>query len=336
MSKFVLGADGGATKSHLAIFDDKGKCVGSTSYGPLNHEVMKGSYDELKERLGELLPLVLKAAGAGIDDIAFAVFGMAGVDTDAQQERISKMVRKNGFKNAITCNDAFLGVPAGCPDCVGICAINGTGFKLAAVDHSGNAVQTCGLGSFTDDLGGGRWYGFRAVSSVYNELFKLGQPTIMKDVLFDMLGISRKEDYMEVFTERFYGGKIDSIALNSVTFDAAVLGDAVAIRILEESAVEYSGAIARLIMDMDFPVEKTVHVTLAGSVFVKQKVTLLQDFIKMRVDEALNERFHTGYTVEYTRLDAPPVAGAVMWAAQKAGFHIEMESVKAGLAAAGL
>jgi len=36
--------------------------------------------------------------------------------------------------------------------------------------------------------------------------------------------------------------------------------------------------------------------------------------------------------VQYVRLDVPPVAGAVIWAAQKAGFDIKMESIKAALA----
>ena len=331
MGKLVLGVDGGATKSHIAVFNETGNCVGSSKYGPLNHEAMKGSYAELEERLGVLLPRVVSEIGATIDDIAFAVFGLAGVDTEAQQTLISEMTRKIGFKNQIMCNDAFLGVPAGCPDCVGVCAINGTGFKIAAIDHSGTAVQTCGLGAITDDLGGGRWYGFRAVGSVYNELYKLGKPTIMKDMLFNMLGITRREDYLEVFTEKFYGGKIDSIALNSIAFEAAAQGDAVAIKILEESAEEYAGSIARLIMDMDFPVDQTVHVTLAGSVFVKQKVRLLQEFIEKRVAEALN-----GRPVDYTRLDAPPVAGAVLWAAQKAGFSIEKNTIKTNLTASGL
>ena len=330
MSKLILGVDGGATKSHLAIFDSSGNCVGSAAYGPLNHEVMDGSYNELKERLGELLPRVVKDAGAGIDDIEFAVFGLAGVDTDAQQVKISEMTHQIGFSKQITCNDAFLGVAAGCPECVGVCAINGTGFKLAAIDHSGAAVQTCGLGAFTDDLGGGSWYGFRAIGTVYNELYRLGRPTVMRDILFDMVGISRREDYLELLTEKFYLGEIDTVALNSIVFDAAAAGDAVAIGILEASAEQYAGGIARLIMDMDFPTERTVHVTLAGSVFVKQKVKILQELIKKRVDDMLD-----GRTVEYKRLDASPVAGAVMWAAQKAGFDIEMASIKAGLTAAG-
>jgi len=57
----------------------------------------------------------------------------------------------------------------------------------------------------------------------------------------------------------------------------------------------------------------------------------LQEFISMRVDDVLS-----GQSVEYTELDAPPVAGAVIWASQKAGFEIEMASIKAGILAAGL
>ena len=331
MSKLILGVDGGATKSHLALFNETGNCVRATVYGPLNHEVMKGSYTELEECFKELLPRVVKEAGATIDDIAYAVFGVAGVDTNSQQALISEMVRKIGFNNHIMCNDAVLGVAAGCPDCVGVCAINGTGFKLAAIDNSGATVETCGLGMFTDDLGGGHWYGHKAIGSVYNEIYKLGRPTIMKDMIYELIGITRREDYLEILTEKYYNGSIDTISLNSIVFNAAAQGDAVATGILEESAEQYAGAIARIIMDFDFPADKPVYVTLAGSVFVKQKVKLLQDFIRMRVDDVLN-----GSPVEYITLNAPPVAGAAMWAAQKAGFNIEMESIKAGLSAAGL
>jgi len=331
MSKLILGIDGGATKSHIAFFNENGNCVSSDTYGPLNHEGMEGSYTELEERFNEFLPRVTKNAGATINDIAYAVFGIAGVDTNAQHKLISGMVRKIGFENHIMCNDAVLGVAAGCPECVGVCAINGTGFKLAAIDNSGKTIETCGLGNFTDDLGGGHWYGHRAICTVYNEIYKLGRPTIMKDMIYDLIGITRREDYLEVLYDKYYSGGIDSIALNSIVFNAAEQGDAVAIGVLEASAEEYAGAIARLLLDFDFPADKTAYVTLAGSVFVKQRVKLLQEFIRMRVHDALN-----GRSVEYITLDTPPVAGAVMWAAQKAGFNIEMQQIKAGLEAAGL
>jgi len=328
MGKLILGVDGGATKGHLLLLDASGNCAGATTYGALNHEAMKGSYDELEERLGELLPRVVREAGATVDDIAFAVFGMAGVDTDAQEVRISAMVRKLGFERFIMCNDAFLGVAAGCPDCVGICAINGSGFKIAAIDHSGAAVQTCGVGMFTDDRGGGSWYGHRAIGEVYSELFRLGRPTVMRDMLFEMLGVTRREDFLEVLSEKYHTGELYGIAINSVAFNAAALGDAVAIDLLDESADKYASAIARLAMDMVFPANQTLYVTLAGSVFVKQKVKVLHELIDKRVSEALG-----GRPVEYICLDAPPVAGAVLWAAQKAGFKdVDLAAVNAAAA----
>jgi len=331
MNKLIIGLDGGATKSHLAIFDTSGNCIGTSVYGPLNHEVMRGSFAELEERLGEFVQSALYEAGATFDDISYTVCGLAGVDTDLQHTRISNIVRKIGVKDYLVCNDAFLGVAAGCPKCIGICAINGTGFKLAAIDHSGAAVQTCGVGGYTDDRGGGTWYGLRAIGAVYNELYKLGKPTVMRDILFKMIDISRKEDYLEVVTRKFNGSKLNSVALNRIMFDAAALGDAVALGILEESAEQYAGGIARLVMDLDFPADQSVYVTLAGSVFVRQKVKILHELIEKFVTNALQ-----GHTITFNRLDAPPVAGAVMWAAQKAGFEIDMDSIKAGLAAAGL
>ncbi|MCL2221576.1 MAG: hypothetical protein FWC20_05105 [Oscillospiraceae bacterium] len=331
MSKLVLGVDGGATKSHLALFDESGKCVAATVYGALNHEVMKGSFDELREKLAECVAIVLEKAGAKTEDVTYAVLGLAGVDTESQQERITGIVGETGLKNYLVCNDALLGVPAGCPDCVGICAINGTGFKLAAVDKSGSPLHTCGVGPLTDDCGGGTWYGQRAIGVVYNELYKLGKPTMMRDMLYKLAGVSRREDYLDTVADKYMEGSFDLVSLNSIPFEAAAKGDEVALSILSESAEQYAGGIARLAIEMEFPKEDTLHVTLAGSVFVKQKVKILQDMIQNRIADALGNR-----DVKYTNLDAPPVAGAVVWASQKSGIKPDMEKIKAELKKAGL
>lgn len=329
MSRYILGIDGGATKSHLAIFSDSGSLAGCETYSELNHEVMEGSYCELEERLAELLPRVFSDAGIGFDDIDFAVFGLAGIDTKAQEDRITDIIRRIGVKHFLACNDAVLGVPAGCPDGIGICAINGTGFKLAAVDYNGAIIDTCGMGTFTDDRGGGTWYGGRACSEVYNALFKLGRPTKMREMLFELMGIESKYEYAGAVNDIFFLNEPSAefrVALNSIPFKAAALGDEVALGILDESAVHYGGAIARIAMDMYFPCDRVLHVTFAGSVFVKQKDSVLHEMIKRHVAEILGER-----EVRYTIPDAPPVAGAVLLAAQKAGFEIDPAAVKAAL-----
>jgi len=327
MSKLILGLDGGATKSHLVIFDSGGKCVGISSYGPLNHEVMSGSYSELEARLKEFIPRALYDVGATVDDVAYAVYGLAGDDTDAQHKKITDAAEQVGIKNYLVCNDAFLGVPAGCPDCVGICVINGTGFKVAAIAAAGETLQICGLGGYSNDYGGGPWYGMKAVGAVYSSLFMLGKQTLMQDFLFKAFGISSKEEMLGAINKRIEKSSFNDIEINSIAFKAAALGDEVALSILDQSAEQYAGATAWLAMNMDFPKCKTLYISLIGSVNVKQPVRILHDMIEKRVRDALGER-----PVQYVRLDVAPVAGAVIWAAQKAGFDIKMESIKASLA----
>ena len=331
MKELVLGIDGGATKSHLALFRMDGTCIDAIAGGPLNHEVMEGSYAELDVRLNAFISDGLGKAGVRLDDIAYAVFGIAGVDTNAQHSLIYNMLCKAGFQRFSLYNDAFLGVAAGCPNGIGICAINGTGFKFAAVDHSGVDIQTCGLGDLTADYGGGGWYGTQAIASVSNEMFKRDRKTIMRDMLFAQVGISRKEDFMEVLSEKLALGMLGSVAINSIAFEAAAAGDAVAMGILELSALHYAGGIIYLATEMDFPEDRTLYITLAGSVFIKQKVKILPQLIERKVCEALGER-----SVEFLHLDAPPVAGAVLWAAQKAGFGVDMVAIRKGLAYSGL
>jgi len=64
---------------------------------------------------------------------------------------------------------------------------------------------------------------------------------------------------------------------------------------------------------------------------VKQKVKILQEMIQKRIADALGDR-----EVVYKSLDAPPVAGAVIWATQKSGAKPDMAKIKTELEKAGL
>ncbi|MCL2084474.1 MAG: hypothetical protein FWH06_04355 [Oscillospiraceae bacterium] len=330
MSGLILGIDGGGTKSHLALFDPRGSCVTAAAYGPLNHEVMEGSFAQLEGELSGFIHASLNGAGARAADVAHACLGLAGVDTARQHEAISDMLRRAGLTEFTLCNDAYLGVFAGCPEGVGICAINGTGSTLAAVDRGGVSVQVGGIGDISDDRGGGGWYGSRALAAVYNEMFKCGPPTSMRAPLFEIVGASGKRDYVETITSKIDGGKLDYGALNRLVFKAAGDGDAVAAGILKMSAEHYAGGIAYLAGELDFG-GGTLYVTLAGSVFVKEKVRLLPGLIGGLVREKLD-----GRPVSFVNLDVPPVAGAVLQAAKKAGASVTPAAVRAGLSAAGL
>jgi N-acetylglucosamine kinase-like BadF-type ATPase len=325
-----MGVDGGGTKSHLALFDTAGSCVGVSACGPLNHECLEGSYGEMEQALGELIRGALGRAGASASDVLHAVFGLAGVDTSAQHEKVSGMLRRIGIERFTLRSDPFLGIAAGCPGGAGICAINGTGSAIAGADRHGTAIQVGGIGEISNNCGGSGWYGSQTLGAVYGSVFKRERPTALKPMLYGLAGITGEADYVDTLTARLESDTLDMNALNRLVFDAAQAGDEVAADILRTSAAHYSGAIAYLAEKLDFPKAEPLYVTLAGSVFIKEKVKLLPRMIEKYVRAALPER-----ETVFVAFDAAPVAGAVLWASQIAGAEIPMEQIKQGLARAG-
>ncbi|MDR1669802.1 MAG: hypothetical protein LBR76_07585, partial [Oscillospiraceae bacterium] len=309
MSKLIIGVDGGGTKSHLALFDAAGNCAGVSVCGPLNHECLEGSFGELESVLGNFILGALRAANAEVSDVNHALFGIAGVDTKVQHQIISDMLRRIGLSKFTLCNDAFLGVAAGCPDGNGICAINGTGSAMAGVDGSGDSIQVGGIGELSNDCGGSGWYVTQALGAVYGALFKRERPTVLREMMFDLIGVTREEDYVEALTGAINSDSLDRKALNRLAFIAASEGDPAARDILETSAAHYAGGIAYLADKLDFPKDRTLYVALAGSVFIREKVKILPRLIEQRVKEALR-----GRTVAFVNLETVPVAGAVLWA----------------------
>jgi N-acetylglucosamine kinase-like BadF-type ATPase len=327
MGKLIMGIDGGGTKGHLGLFDADGKRVGVSSWGPLNHEVLEGSFTQLEAELARFIHGALESAGASMDEIDYAVLGVAGVDTQSQHETISGILRRIGLSRFTLCNDGYLGVAAGCPGGVGICAINGTGSVLTAIDGKGVMRQLGGIGAFSDDCGGSGWYGTQVLGAVYRELYKYGPATALRQMLFDKLGITQRDEYTETVTAGVENGTLMIHELNRLVFSAANAGDAVAAGILETSAEHYAGCISFFARELDFPDDRPLYITLAGSVFVKEKVDILPRLIHERVCAMLE-----GRPVEFVTLKVPPVAGAVAWALRQAGADANPEEIRAALA----
>lgn len=327
MSKIIMGMDGGGTKSHLGIFDLEGNCLGFFAHGTLNHEMLSGGYEQLKEELRRFIYGALNSIKCDADDVLYSVIGLAGVDTQEQHQIISGIFRQLGLKDFTLCNDGYLGVSAGCPNGVGICAINGTGSVLTAIDTKGKTMQVGGIGEITDDKGGSGWYGTQLLIAVYRELFKSGTPTVLREMLFSQLNIDNRDLYTQAVTLGIETGSLNVANLNRLVFLAAGNGDIAANRILEESAEHYARCVEFLASNLDFPVEKPLYITLAGSVFVKEQVKVLPNLITSRVSELLKDR-----QIVFSSLEAPPVVGAVLWAFREAGVNVDVMRIQEAFA----
>lgn len=314
MANYILGVDVGGTKSHLAIFGTDGGKIGFYSRGGLNHEDMPGSFAQLERELGEFMRSALERHGITPEDIGYAVLGMAGVDTKEQHRIVSDIIARLGIRVFTLCNDAFLGIPAACSGGSGICAINGTGCTIAGIDARGKMLQIGGVGALSNDLGGGSQMGRAVVAAVYSSLFRRGKPTLLKDMLFDALGISDKHEMTGTLAEMLTDGELRISSFNRLMLEAGGLGDEVSLELLDSIACNYAGGVTCMLDELDFPEADETHIVFAGSVFVKAEHPVLLDMIKQKLAGMNPERRFC-----HTLLGQPPVAGAVAWALREYG-----------------
>lgn len=307
--KYVLGVDGGGTKTHCALFDTEGNKIDLISWGTTNHEYLRDGFIGLKRELESMTSLILEKNGVSNEQIRNAVFGLAGVDTKTQQAVISNIISEIGFKKHHVCNDAYLGIKAGSKKGYGICAVNGTGCSVTGISPSGRCIQIGGLGELTGDKGGGSYLGATVIGTIYNSLFKDGKQTLMKDLLFDELKITSRYEFIDTIMQKLSSGEIRISDLNRIAFAAANMGDEKAIEILTEMGKDIASMINGAIRELEPDFEDSIDVVLAGSIHVKGENPTATETIKHCVRERNKNR-----AINFVVLEKPPVAGAVIWA----------------------
>ena len=314
MTEYVIGIDTGATKSHLALFDTTGVLVDFSHWGSLNHESLPGSFIQFEDELNQFITQTLSKHKISINQILYAVLGIAGADTLLQHKIISKIIKNTGLEKFTLANDAFLGIPAGNPNGTGVCANNGTGCTLAGINNDGKMLQIGGVGFVSADYGGGGVLGKKVVSAVYSELYRKGTPTCMTDSLFKKLDITNKYDFIEKIYEKTADQSFIINSCAKILFESAAQNDHVAKKIEFEIIDNYANGISCMVDELNFKKDEDLVIVFAGSVFTKCEDPFLLEEIKSKINKD-----NPDYCFKYNLLNVPPVAGAVIWALNTIG-----------------
>jgi N-acetylglucosamine kinase-like BadF-type ATPase len=322
--RYVLGVDGGGTKTHCAIYDADTGRLDILPYGPTNHEGMAGGLEELPGVLRDMFRTLLIRNNITIRDIEMGVLGLAGVDTTEQHLIISGILTDLGLGQFVLCNDSYLGIKAGSSRGYGICAISGTGCSITGMDSLGNRIQVGGLGAYTGDFGGSSMLVPRAVGTVHDQLFR-GKPfTALTTAVFQWLDITDRDEFIDLLTGRLNSDHTKTtFELCRILHLTAAGGDAAALSILEQSGDSYAGGIAGAVESLSFPHGEPVEVIFAGSLFTKADC----DCAQKTAERLLAERFSGIRDLVFRKLDVPCAAGAVLWALGELGIEGRRESV---------
>jgi N-acetylglucosamine kinase-like BadF-type ATPase len=307
----VLGVDGGGTKTHAAVADERGELLGFGMSGPSNWE--DGGFAAASAALEVAIREALSAAGLEAGQVEASVFGLAGIDFPSDAEGMRGLADATGLggPNQIV-NDSFVALRAGTNHPWGVVVISGTGSVVTGRNPAGETFRTLGVGPIFGDDASASEVSQAALGAVAADLLGRGPHTALTERLCALTG---SEDAMALI-EGVARGRIPDSTFAPAVVDVAEHGDLAGRRILEQAGAslgDLAGHVARH-LSMD---GSEFELVLAGGMF-RSGSRILRAALEATVKRSA--RF--AFTVT---LEAPPVVGAVLLALEDTDATVDAE-----------
>ena len=305
VTRYFLGVDIGATKSHGLIADESGRALGFAATGPGNHEVV--GYEGLTEAIRTVTHGALTRTGISKDQIAGAGFGVAGYDWPSEWEPTRRAIEPLGLTAPFEIvNDTIVGLLAGATDGWGVVVVAGTSCNCRGWDRDRREGRVIGH-SWMGEAAGASELIMRAIHAITFEWTRRGPPTRLTQAFIELTGARDVEDLLEGLTlERYH--------LNAgaapVVFQVAAEGDPVAREVVLWAGRELGSLAIGVIRQLSFE-ELDFDVVLAGSFYNGSPL----------IAEAMREAIHAvAPGARLVRLCAPPVVGGVLLGMEQVGL----------------
>lgn len=311
MTRYFLGVDAGASKTHALIMTEEGHLVGWGAGGTGNHETY--GYDHARDSIGTALRRAADASGIDLSQIDHACFCLAGADVSQDYETIPQQILDPllGDVPYTLKNDAFGCLRGGTRSPFGVMINCGTGQVAAGRNRAGKEVRIGGYGFEFGDFSGGSVIAQAAVAAVVRADDGRGEATQLTELLLQAAGL----DTIPTLIDRTYRDEayLASLGVPALTFQASAAGDQVARRILLAAADEMAITAAALIQRLGMEQENFDLIT-AGSVFRGEDPIFLETIVQSIAPVAPGANFCFPMFA--------PVVGAVLLAGEEAGLTV--------------
>ena len=267
-NKLFLGIDGGGSKCKAIIMNKDNEILGTGISGPGNP--LHG-FEQATTSITESAKLALEDAGLAnieLNELVAGV-GLAGVNIPVLFDKMASW--HHPFKQMHLATDLLIACLGAHDGKDGAVIISGTGScGFTCVDEQHTIVGAHGFPH--GDKGSGAWFGLQGVKQVLLSLDGLVQPTSMSTVLLNKLNCKDDTDLVEAVASQkatFYAQQANLV------FDAAEVGDKVALAIVTEGA-EYINNIARTLA-----VQNPPRMSMLGGLTPRLKLWLADEVKNM-------------------------------------------------------
>ncbi len=162
--QWLIGIDGGGTKTVGCAADVTGKILGRVEKGPGNYHT--AGLDNLKRTIAGIVDDLAANCCLRKDGLKVVSLGLAGADRIKDKEIVVGELAKLGLScHYLVNSDAKAALVAGLGKAEGIVLIAGTGSIAYGINGQGNVVRAGGWGHLASDEGSGyaiagrRWCG---------------------------------------------------------------------------------------------------------------------------------------------------------------------------------
>jgi len=240
--RFVLGFDGGGSKTQCALMDESLQICAQSRSGPSNP--LRVGFGGALAAVCESARLAMQSANISAVNIAAICAGLAGTAQPDAQEKMKRLLMEE-FPGKVVrvCTDLELSLES-TGDGPAIVLVAGTGSAAVGRGQEGQILRVGGHGTLLSDEGSAYDVGRRAASAALRAFDRLGSNSELASKLLQATEVSDWQEFQlranavpdEVFPKLF-----------SVIAESAGQGDATARELLHQAVFELVGLVRDLI-----------------------------------------------------------------------------------------
>jgi N-acetylglucosamine kinase-like BadF-type ATPase len=236
--KYVLGVDGGGTKTVALLGDSNGNILARGTSGPSNYHAV--GFDAACSALENAID---KARYEHPDEISALCLGLAGAGQSGDVELFSNWAHYKFPQSRVKiASDGELLLMAGAPSGPALALVCGTGSIVYGRTTTGEIIRAGGWGYLFGDEGSGFAIGNAALRAVMYAYDGRGAQTLLSELVLERQGLQSPPELINnIFGSQSPHTVIASLA--EVVEQAFGLQDRIAIDILENAAQALAGAV---------------------------------------------------------------------------------------------
>lgn len=266
--KYVIGIDGGGTKTMGYLGTVAGKILAKTLSGPSNYHSI--GIDKTRQSISDVIESLCYKGNINKSDIKLMTLGLAGIDRPQDKEIIRGVIRGIDIKaKTILVNDAKTALIGAHGKEYGIITISGTGSISFGVDLNGDTFRAGGWGHIIDDEGSGYDIGRQALSAIFKAYDHRGEKTILTEKVLKFLSLKTVEEVIGyIYCKEISKDHIAQIA--PIVFESVYSKDLVATRILDKAANSLAEITETVIRNLFFG-KQIINIAIDGGILRKNE-----------------------------------------------------------------